>query len=77
MTAEVDIGRQLIVSCPGDDDRFTDDVADQMIARLGDLLLATDAEPLSLEDARHLFGVPIGFDISVPMKCRLHTTEGS
>ena len=72
MPAEIDIGRQVTGSRPGDDDRFADDIADQMVARFGDFLFATDAKPLSLEDAGHLFGVPIGFDIPVPVKRRFH-----
>jgi hypothetical protein len=50
VSAEVDVSAELAGSGPGDQHRLADHIADQMVARLGDLLCSTHAEPLSLED---------------------------
>jgi hypothetical protein len=72
MTTQVDVAGQSFVTGPGDDHRLADDFANEVITRMWQLLLAADAEPLALEDARYLLGVPVGLDVPIAMEGRLH-----
>jgi hypothetical protein len=72
VTTQVDVTGQSSVTSSGDDDRLAYDVTNEMIARLWQLLLAADAEPLAFEDARYLLGVAVGLHVPIAMESRFH-----
>ncbi len=58
--AHVVEGAQLAVAVAHDEDRLADDVADEVVARPGDLLASADAHPAAEEQALALLLVDLG-----------------